>query len=49
MKYLLDIVSLMRDSLKSEVDYSKFLPWKLDKITRKELAVESMSIKFKKF
>jgi transposase len=49
MKFLLEKISLMRDKLASEVNYSKLLPWNLDKQTKSILLIDTMSIKQKKF
>ncbi|MDP0488982.1 MAG: IS66 family transposase [Pleomorphochaeta sp.] len=49
MKYLLESVSLMRDSLASEANYQNLLPWNLDQKIKSELAIKTMSIKQKKF
>jgi hypothetical protein len=49
MKFLLKKVSLMRDKLASEVNYSKLLPWNLDRQTKSNLLIDIMSIKQKKF
>ena len=49
MKFLLEKVSLIRESLASEVNYSELLPWNLDKNTKSNLLIETMSIKHKKF
>jgi len=49
MKYLLENVSLMRDSLASEANYKRLLPWNMSEETKDKLSIQTMSIKHKKF
>jgi hypothetical protein len=49
MKYLLENVSLMRDSLASEANYKRLLPWNMSEETKDKLSIHTMSIKHKKF
>jgi len=49
VNYLLKEMTRIRDLNTKDVDYSQFLPWNLTPELRKEMAVETMSIKKKPF
>jgi hypothetical protein len=47
--YLLEEITRIRNMNAKDVDYSQFLPWNLSPELRKEMSIQTMSIKKKPF